>query len=355
MNTYGVIMAGGGGTRFWPLSRNENPKQFLNLTGKELMVNEAVDRLARSIKKENIFIVTNKMQAEKMRTVTEGRVAKDHILEEPAARNTAACIGYAAMEIIRKYGDGVMCIVPSDPYIKDEEEFKRVMDQSILVAEETEKLVTIGITPSFPSTGYGYIRYQELEHDRYCKVEEFVEKPDVETAADYIESGLYSWNSGMFIWKASTIMDYYKNLLPDVYVCLEEIGEAMFTEQEHSVIERVYPEIPKISVDYGIMERAKGILMLKGDFGWSDVGSWDALDTLYQSDEEGNICYGKNQLIDTKNCIIYAKNKLIAAVGVENMIIVETEDAILVCDKEKAQQVKEVVAALEEKGWTEYL
>lgn len=280
---------------------------------------------------------------------------KDHILAEPAARNTAACIGYAAMEIVKKYGDGIMVILPSDHYIKQPEDYEKVIQKAITAAEETDKLITIGIKPTFAATGYGYLKYAGKGKADYCQVEEFVEKPDVRTAKAYLQEGTYLWNSGMFIWKASTILQYFESLLPDVYACLKEMGEAMGTPREKETIERIYPVIPKISIDYGIMERAKEVLVVEGDFGWNDVGSWDALQALYDADENGNIIYGEQIHIDTKNCISYAKNKLIAALGVEDLIIVETDDAVLVCHKDKAQDVRKIVEGLNAQGMTEYL
>lgn len=220
-------MAGGGGTRLWPLSTKKLPKQFLNLSGRETLVNEAVDRLLGVADKDDIFIVTNASQTEVMLSQTAGRVKADHILAEPAARNTAACIGYAAITILKKYGDGIMCVVPSDPYIRDEKGFQETLQEAVKAAEETDALVTIGISPTFASTGYGYIRSTAVEGKAYRKVEEFVEKPDEETAREYLEAGSYAWNSGMFIWKASTILSYYKKLLPDIYECLMKLAEGL--------------------------------------------------------------------------------------------------------------------------------
>lgn len=205
MRTFGVIMAGGGGTRFWPLSRQAEPKQLLNLSGKDLMINETIDRVATVCDKSDIFIVTNVTQASKMEDVTDGRVKNDHILREPAARNTAACIGYAAFEIIKKYGDGVMCIFPSDHYIQKQEAFTQTLKEAIEVAEGGS-LVTMGITPTYPCTGYGYIRFDKSEDHIAKKVVEFKEKPDLATAEKYVASGEYAWNSGMFVWKASVIL-----------------------------------------------------------------------------------------------------------------------------------------------------
>ncbi len=355
-------MAGGGGTRFWPLSRKECPKQLLNLSGKDIMVNETIDRIAASVGKENIFIVTNETQAMLMQKETAGRMDPARILAEPAARNTAACIGYAAMEIVKKYEDGIMCILPSDQFVKDSEEFTKVMDAAIRTAEETDMLVTIGIAPTFPATGYGYICTENGDGTdigetgkRYHKVKEFVEKPDEETAKEYLASGNYAWNSGMFIWKASTILKKFEQLLPDIYACLVEIGEAMGTDAEAGVIQKIYPEIPKISIDYGIMERSRDVLMIAGDFGWNDIGSLDMLGIMKEEDKNGNVCYGEQINLDTKNCILYGKDKLIATIGVENLIVIQEKDAILICEKSRAQDVKNVVDMLDNDGKVQYL
>ena len=275
MNTYGVIMAGGGGTRFWPMSRQEMPKQLLNLSGKETMVNETIDRIGQVIDKNDIFIVTNVCQWKPMADVTKGRIEPKKILAEPAARNTAACIGYAAMEIIKKYGDGVMCVFPADHYIKDEKGFAEILNKAISVAEREDKLVTIGITPTFPATGYGYIEFNKNEDSVAKKVIQFVEKPNLELAKEYVAKGSFAWNSGMFVWRASVILNKFKEFLPEVYQCIVKIGDAMGTPDEEKVINEIYPVIPKISVDYGIMEKADNVVVIDGEFGWNDVGSWD--------------------------------------------------------------------------------
>ena len=355
MNIYGVIMAGGGGTRFWPLSRQEEPKQLLNLSGKDLMINETIDRIATVAEMDDIFVVTNVTQVPKMKAATAGRLQENHILAEPSARNTSACIGYAAMEIVKKYGDGIMCISPADHFIKNQAEFTRVLKEAVAVAEKEDKLITVGIQPTYPATGYGYIKFDKTEDSAAKTVIEFKEKPDLETAKEYLASGAYAWNSGMFIWKASTILKKFKELLPDVYACIEKIGEAMGTPEENQVIEEVYPTIPKISVDYGIMERSSDVLVISGDFGWNDVGSWENMDVIYDEDEKGNIIVGEHINIDTTNTIAFSKKRLISTVGVDNLIIVETDDAILVCDRNRAQDVKLVVDQLKAEGKTEYL
>lgn len=369
MKTYGIIMAGGGGTRFWPLSRKTLPKQFLNLTGRDILVNETFDRLAQVIAKENIFVVTNALYAEKTLELMEGRTDEDHILKEPAARNTAACIGYAAMEILRKYGDGILCIVPSDHYIRQEVLYAQTLQKGMELTEKGECLVTIGIAPTYPATGYGYIKCSTAnkentaldtdgpcgQHAGYRTVEEFVEKPSKEVAEEYLRTGRYFWNSGIFIWKASVILSAFEKLLPDIYDCLVKIGEAIGSGEEARVLKEVYPGIPKLSIDYGIMERADNVVMIEGEFDWNDVGSLDAIAFLHNADAGGNIGVGSHILMDTEGTICYSKDKLIAASGVKDLIIVEAEDAILVCPREKAQDVKQLVEFLEVNGKEQYL
>lgn len=354
MKTYGVIMAGGGGTRFWPLSRHEVPKQLLNLSGRDKMINETIDRVATLASKNDIFVVTNVDQVPGMIEATTGRLRKDHILSEPSARNTAACIGYAALEIIKKYGDGIMCIFPSDHFIKDEAAFTRILGEAIKVANN-DSLVTLGITPTFPSTGYGYIKFDKSETTLDKRVVEFKEKPDEETAKKYVSSGEYSWNSGMFVWKASVIIDEFKKLLPDVYECLEKIGDALGSDREAEVINEVYPTIPSISIDYGIMEKSDKVRVISAEMGWNDVGSWDNLGVLYDEDSNGNITAGDFLGIDTKNCITYSGKRLISTIGVEDLIIVETDDAVMVINKDRAQDVKKIVDKLKDAGRNELL
>ena len=358
MKVYGVIMAGGGGTRFWPLSRKATPKQLLNLTGKELMVNEAVDRLSFVADKSDIFIVTNVTQVPSMLEATKERLKSDHILSEPSARNTAACIGYAAMEIVRKYGDGVMIITPADHYIKDEAGFVRILNSAVRCADETGKLVTIGINPTFPSSGFGYIRYNKNENGDAKAVIEFKEKPDVATAKEYVASGEYAWNSGMFAWKASVILDKFKEYIPDIYADLDKIGNAMNTADEKKVIDEVYPNIRKISVDYAVMEPAAAtgdVLVIPGEMGWNDVGSFDMMEVLRDKDVNGNIIEGDVVAVDCKDSIILSSEKTVTCVDVENLVVVETKDAIMVCPKDKAQSVKKIVEKLQATGRDELL
>lgn len=309
MKHYGLIMAGGGGTRFWPLSRRKTPKQLLNLSGKDYMVNEAVDRLATVIGKNNIYIVTSETQAESMKTVTAARVLPENILAEPAARNTAACIGYSAMEMLRKQGDGIMVITPADHCIEDVPALTELFSTAISAAEDEDKLITIGLKPDFPSTGFGYIRFDAGTSKAAKPVLEFREKPDEETARTYISSGDYLWNSGMFIWKASLILEKIKEYTPDIYQDLVTIGDAMNTPDEARVLREVYPKIRKISIDYAVMEpsAARGdVLVLPGDCGWNDVGSWDMMGILHEPDEKGNIFLGDVTAIDVSDSVVYS-------------------------------------------------
>lgn len=347
-------MAGGGGTRFWPLSRQRKPKQLLNLSGNGIMINETIDRISEIIELNNIFIVTHHSQYDKMVDSVGDRIREDHILVEPMAKNTSACIGYAAEVIMRKYGDGIMCIFPSDHFVKNQNEFVMILKKAVRAVENMDKLITIGIRPTFPSTGYGYVHYINDEKQDCYIVEEFIEKPNLEMARLYLESPGYVWNSGIFIWKASTILKNYKRFLPRIFQCLEQIGDSIDSEEESEILQSTYARIPSISIDYGVLERSDEVAVVLGDFGWNDVGSWDSLGAIYDMDDAGNIIKGEQINIGTKNCICYSENRLIATIGIENMIVVEAEDAVLVCRKDQAQKVKDIVDQLRNRGLIRY-
>ncbi|UUC41478.1 sugar phosphate nucleotidyltransferase [Clostridioides difficile] len=357
MKVYNVIMAGGGGTRFWPLSRQEVPKQLINLSGEDALINETINRIDSLAKKDDLFIVTNEKQLEALKDIVKDKCLDRNILPEPCARNTAAAIGFAAFNIMKKYGDGVMCVYPADHYIKDEKEFKSILEKAIYIAENNDKLVTIGITPTFPSTGYGYINFnrENTIEDVAYEVVEFVEKPNYEIAKEYVNSKKYVWNSGMFVWKVSKILEDFKRYLPKVYEKLEEISKYLGTKEEVEKIKEIYPTIQSISIDYGIMERSNDVIVVPGDFGWNDVGSWDSLGAIYPTDDEGNIKRGENITIDTKNSIIYSDDKLISTIGISDLIVVSTNDAVMVCRKDKAQDVKKIVEQLKEEDRQEYM
>lgn len=355
MEIIGAIMAGGGGTRFWPLSRRRKPKQLLNLSGNDLMINETIDRITKVIDNQNIYVITNVNQGGEMHKAIEGRIPTENMILEPAARNTAACIGYAAVKIEAVYGEGIMCVFPADHYIRNEEKFSEVLKEAICQAEKSNSLLTIGIEPEFPSTGYGYINYDQESVGKAKLVKCFVEKPNLEKAKEYISDGNYLWNSGMFVWKTSVILGEIKKYIPEVYEKLMVIKNSIGKETETQVINEIYPTIPKISIDYGIMERSDIVMVLPGEFGWDDVGSWDTLEAMHNKDDKGNIFIGKHAEIDTSDCVIYSQEKLVATLGISNVVVVETGNAILVCDKSKAQEVKKIVEYLEDQNLEEYL
>ena len=356
MQKTAVIMAGGGGTRFWPVSRMSTPKQLAKLTGNDVMINETIKHYEKVIGRENTFIVTNEKQAELMNEVLYPEVDRSHILIEPVQRNTAPCIIYAAMTMKKLYGDALMAVLPADHHIGDIREYRKVLDLAFKTAEETDKIVTIGIWPTFPSTGYGYIRFSTSPVEPGGEVyylRRFVEKPEEAIAREYIHSGKYLWNSGMFIWKASVILEAYKEYLPEMYAQMEEIFDSLRTPDEKAAIEKVYPTLEKVSVDYGIIKKTiNKVYCIPAEFGWNNVNSWDSLDSVFNKDEDGNVVVGSFEGIDTDKSVIFNKSndKLIATIGVENLVIVQTEDAILVCDKSRAQDVKAMVDRLKSHG-----
>ncbi len=358
MKRFAVIMAGGGGTRFWPISRQKTPKQLLNLSGGDALINETIDRISSIVQREDIYIVTNEKQGDLL-SDTIACTDTLNILYEPAARNTAAAIGYAAFAIQKRHGDGIMCVFPSDHYIKDEAGFKSTLERAVDIAESSGNLVTIGIKPTFPSTGYGYIKLlKDTGHiyaDSAYDVDEFVEKPELETAKAYMESGEYLWNSGMFVWRVSKILEDFKRFLPKLYKKLENLSIYMGGKDEYEKLHEIYPSLISTSIDYGVMERSDDVVVVPGDFGWNDVGSWDALGAIFDADEKGNIIRGDNVGLDTRNSIVYSNSRLIATIGLDNMIVIETDDSILVCPKEKAQDVKKIVEHLKKQGMNEYL
>lgn len=341
-------MAGGKGERFWPKSRRRLPKQFLSLTNDGVtMIQHTVRRLLPLVAEEDIYIVTN---AGYVPLVEEQlpNIPRENILAEPLARNTAPCIGLAASIIRKKTEDAVMLVLPSDHLIKFNEMYIDILSQAVQVAEEGENLVTIGITPTYPETGYGYIHFGRDDAKRMgvYKVQRFVEKPDSKTAKEYLASGQYLWNSGMFVWKLSTILKNFEEWMPEVYAGLGKIGEAYGTPDFDRVLGECYGAFPSESIDYGIMERAKKIYTIPGNFGWDDVGSWLALERINQTNELGNVIQGDVITIHTDGCIVSGGKRLIAMVGMENAIVVDTDDAVLICSKDNTQDVKKVIENL---------
>lgn len=356
MKKTALIMAGGRGERFWPKSRKSLPKQFLSLTDDgRTMIQLTVERIRPLIDLEDIYISTNRAYRGLVMEQLPG-IPPENILCEPVGRNTAPCIGLGAVHIAKKYEDAVMMVLPSDHLIKYNQMFLNSLKDGCSIAEKGKNLVTIGITPDYPETGYGYIKFlpQQADGNAYA-VDRFVEKPDMETAKEYLESEEYLWNSGMFIWKVSTILDNMKSMLPDLHQGLFNIAEAIGTDKQEMVLEKVFPELESVSIDYGVMEKAENIFILPGVFGWDDVGSWLAVERIQKSNESGNVVTGNIITINSKNNIIQGGKKLIAAVGLENLIIVDTEDATLICDKGNTPDIKLVLENLKICNREEYL
>lgn len=359
MKIVAVIMAGGKGERFWPRSRKSMPKQFLSLTNDgKTMIQHTVERLSPIVDIEDVFIVTNKDYKELVKQQLKD-ISDENILLEPMAKNTAPCIGLAAVHIRRKYQDAIMLVLPSDHLIKYNELYIDTLKDAVHVAEKNENLVTIGITPTYPETGYGYINFgarekEDGESRAYC-VNRFVEKPNLELAKEYLASGKYLWNSGMFVWKTSTILKKFEELLPEVYAGMLEIESGIGKQEEGQIIESVFSKVPAESIDYGIMEHATNIYTIPGNFGWDDVGSWLALERVNKTNENGNVIQGNVISINTSNTIVQGTDKLIATIGIENLIIVDTDDAMLICTKESTQEVKKVIENLKVCNREDYL
>ncbi len=356
MKKTALIMAGGRGERFWPKSRKNLPKQFLSLTDDgKTMIQLTVERILPLVNMEDIYIATNRdykaLVQQQLPEIPEG-----NILCEPVGKNTAPCIGLGAVHMQKKYGDAIMMVLPSDHLIKYTSIFVNTLSDACEVAEQGENLVTLGITPDTPETGYGYIKFMpDKTLGRAFAVERFVEKPNLETAKTYVVSEQYLWNSGMFIWKVSTILNNIKTYLPETFAGLGRIQAAIGTEQQETVLEKEFYEFQSESIDYGIMEKAKNIYILTGAFGWDDVGSWLAVGRIKASNEFGNVVDGHVVTVNTKNSIIQGGAKLIATVGLQDVIVVDTEDALLICDKDSAGDIKKVLENLRICNQTKYL
>ncbi len=347
--TYALIMAGGAGTRFWPKSRLSNPKQFINLFGDDTMIQKTVKRLRNFMPQEHIMVITNEDYVSIVREQVPD-LNPSYIIGEPVPRNTAPCVAAAAALLYQKDPDGMMVVLPADHLIGNNEEFYSVLETASNIANKENSLVTIGIEPNRPETGYGYIRKQsyaeifESGHPVF-EVRNFTEKPDSKTALQFLESGEYLWNSGIFVWKISTITEAFKQYLPEVYTCMETLMES---DKKPNDIEDFYQACPSVSIDYGIMEKADKVHVVPGNFDWNDVGSWKAVHELSKKDENGNAS-GETQtvFVNAKSNLVYSESgKLIAVAGVENIAVVETEDSILVVDLDSSQDVKAVYETL---------
>ena len=362
MKKVAVIMAGGGGTRFWPLSRISRPKQLISLTSDLPMINETIDHYRHVVDREDTFIVTNVEQTSLMSELLYDEVDRSHILSEPVGKNTAPCILYAALVIKKLYGDALMAVLPADHHISDLKEYERILSLAYDTAEASDRIVTIGLWPTCPATGYGYLRFSEHpvggDGTEVYALQRFVEKPELLRAQEYVRTGRYLWNSGMFIWKASVILAAFEQHMPELYASFLTVYDALGTPAEKAAIEELYPTLVSISIDYGIMEKTSGVYVIPAEFGWNDVGSWDALSEVFPVDETGNVIRAEDVLaIDTKNTVINSTNgkRLIATLGIEDLIVVDTPEALMICPKSRAQDVKKLVEELKRRGRTDLI
>ena len=357
MKTVALIMAGGRGERFWPRSRRGLPKQFLSVTEDGMtLLQKTVKRIEKLIPAEDIYICTNVSFAELV-TKQLPDVPSENVIFEPVGKNTAPCIGLAAVYIEKRVGDAVMLVFPSDHVIRDEDLFVCRLKEACAVAEQGENLVTLGIEPAAPETGYGYICFDEgRRFESAYAVERFEEKPDYDTALSYVESGKYLWNSGIFAWKLSAILGCFEKFLPDMYKRLLTIREAIGTKDADVVCANVYSRITPVSIDYGIMENAESLYVIKCDFDWDDVGSWLALERLNPRDENGNVFIGNVSALATENCTAQTpEGKKTALIGLKDVVVVDTEDVLLISDKAKLADIKEMLKMIRENGQEEYL
>jgi mannose-1-phosphate guanylyltransferase len=355
MNIYAVIMAGGVGSRFWPRSKKKTPKQLLKIIGENTMIQDTVNRLKGIIPPENIYIITNKLQMSGVLTQLP-ELPVENVIEEPFGRNTAACIGLASILIRKKDPDAVTLVLPADHIIKGEEEFNDTLLSAAKFADESEAIVTIGIPPTRPETGYGYIQIDEnAVSDSVYKVLTFAEKPNYQTAVRFVDSGDFFWNSGMFIQKIEVILGEMKEFMPDLHEGLMTISDAIGQDDYEDILTNVYGRLKKISIDYGIMEHSKKVYLIKGNFDWSDVGSWEAVYELSMKDENGNSKVGNVYLDTAVDSYVYSPDRLTALIGVDNLIVINDEDALLICRRDKAQDVKKVVDYLQINKLSEYL
>lgn len=357
-NFYALIMAGGSGTRLWPLSRQSQPKQAIELIGNRTMLQHAVDRLDTLLPPEQVMVVTAREYVEVLASQVPD-VPLENFIVEPMARGTAGAIGLAAMYLHHRDPEAVMAVLTADHYIRDVDQFCRALSAAVQVARDGP-IVTLGIEPSFPATGFGYIRRRERmsEVDGFdvCAVDSFIEKPDADRAAEFLASGLYSWNSGMFIWRISRIMGEFARQMPALYAQLQTIEAALDTPRQTEVLSEVWPQVRKEAIDYGVMEGAEDVVVIPVDIGWTDIGDWAAIYQLHRPDEQGNVVVGTTHIgVETRSSFIQGGKKLIATIGLEDIIIIDTEDAMLVCARDRAQDVKLIVEKLQEDGRVEYL
>ncbi|MCU0821933.1 MAG: sugar phosphate nucleotidyltransferase [Spirochaetes bacterium] len=349
-----IILAGGAGTRLWPLSRDDMPKQYHNLTGEGTLLNETILRI--SPLKPNFYLIATAKKYKEMSLASLKEVkAKGRVLSEPLPKNTAAAVLYSALYLKMLFNDAIMIVLPADHFIKHKDRFVKVLRTAIAEAEK-ENLVTLGIKPSYPETGYGYIKAKKSSQ-KVMDVDHFVEKPDKETALKYLQDGGYFWNSGIYIWKASVIIDCFKRLMKNHYKAFEPLTSLKPEEIEEDkgriwkLKEKIFSSIDSISIDYGILEKADKRVVIPCNIGWTDLGSWNAIDEILKPDGDNNRTplMENTIFVNSSNCSVFADTKRVALVGVENLVVVESGDSILVMDKNKNQEVRKVVEIIKNK------
>ncbi len=353
-----LIMAGGSGTRFWPGSRNAKPKQYLQIFGEESLIQSTISRFSSFTSTENIYVVSNRDQAEVLEKQANV-LPRKNLIYEPVGKNTLPCIGLAAMFADKIDPNGVMVVSPADHLIKNTGLFRKTIEAAIDTAINNNGIVTIGITPTYPATGYGYIQVeseiQAYNDIKRFKVQRFVEKPCQKIADEYINQGGFYWNSGLFIFKINVFLDAVKQYAPALYNNLRKIQEDIGNLTFEHTLESVYNTVQNISIDYGIMEYADNIYLTQGNFDWNDLGSWESVYLASEHDEEGNVSKGESILVDTKNSYISTDSGVVALIGVEDLIVVRDGNATLVCKRENAEEIKKVVDKLKAEGKISYL
>lgn len=349
---YAVVMAGGGGTRLWPAARQESPKQLQRLIFEQPLIAETVQRLRGHFAADRILIVTAQRYAAAIAEILP-ELPAENILSEPFGRNTAAAIALAAFAIARQDEAAVFSVFPADHVILHAQVLYRAIDFGAELARQ-HRVVDIGVPPSHPETGYGYIELggEVAQHDslQAYRVQRFVEKPDRATAERYLQAGTYIWNSGMFVWQASSFLEALRQYLPETYQALAPVAGGSWED-----LCSAYERIPDISVDYGIMERVSDVVAIPADFGWRDVGDWAALYDLMEKDAQGNATDGPHVTIDSQGCLLLSPHRLIAAVGLRDLVVVDTADALLIIPRDRTQEVKQVLERLKQQGGTRYL
>lgn len=346
---YALIMAGGGGTRLWPLSRSAHPKQMLKLFGERTMFQLSVDRLLPLLPPEHIFVVTAAEQVEPL-AAQYPELPRDNFIVEPMGRGTASCIGLGAMALHHHDPDAVMAVLTADHFIGLPDAFRAVLRAAQQVAEQGY-LVTLGIAPRFPSTGYGYIRQGavlgQVDGFDYYRVERFTEKPDAATAEAFVQEGVYAWNSGMFIWRADRILEEMRLWMPDLSTTLETLAEVWGTPAYAETLARLWPALHKETIDYGIMEKAAQVAVIPVDLAWSDIGAWGSVMELHPHDAAGNVLLGDVINIDGANTMVFSQSeRLVVTIAVEDLIIVDTPDTVMVARRDQSERVREVVEQL---------